>query len=138
MWGRRRGVSLVDTEAMEAFFEQLDRLNKEQLLSMSAAWRSTIRQIHEDAWTSVRAAGAVQGLGPEIERVRRKALAWTTRNSNAIPYQLNNDRMWQQIKMEASEAIVDAALAVALGTRLGAESHNILIEPWLRATEIQR
>jgi hypothetical protein len=45
--------------------------------------------------------------------------------------------MWQQIKMEAAEAIVDAALAVALGDRLDAQSHDILIEPWLRATEQQ-
>jgi hypothetical protein len=38
-----------------------------------------------------------------------------------------------QIKMEGGEAIVDAALAVALGSRLDEASRSVLIEPWLRA-----
>jgi hypothetical protein len=137
MFGRRRSENLIDTAEMQGFFERLGRFNQEQLLSMRAAWQTTSREAHEDAWTTVRAVAATSGLSTEIERVRKKALAWTTKNSNTIPYQLNNDRMWQQIKMEAAEAIVDAALAVALGDRLDAQSHDILIEPWLRATEQQ-
>jgi hypothetical protein len=137
MWGRRRGANLVDTEAMEDFFEQLDHLNKEQLLSMRAAWRSANRQMHEDAWTAVRVIGARDGLSKEIDRVRKKAMTWSTRGSDAFPYTLNVDLVWQQVKMEAEEAIVDAALAMALGGRLDQQSHDILMEPWLRATEAQ-
>jgi hypothetical protein len=136
MWGRG-GVDLVDTEAMESFFEQLDHLNKEQLLSMRAAWRSANRQMHEDAWTAVRAIGARDGLSKEIDRVRKKAMAWSTRGSDAFPYTLNVDLVWQQVKIEAEEAIVDAALAVALGSRLDGPSHDVLIGPWLSATESQ-
>jgi hypothetical protein len=36
--------------------------------------------------------------------------------------------------MEASEAIVDAALAVALAARLDERAHDSLMGPWLRAT----
>jgi hypothetical protein len=139
MWGRGRASSLVDTEEMAAFFEQLDHLNEAQLLSMRAAWRSTSRRAHEQAWTAVRAVGVREGLGKEIDRVRNRALAWTTRGSGTVPFHRLNDELgWQQVKMEAGEAIVDAALAVALGSRLDSGSRGILIGPWLRATEAMR
>ncbi len=136
MWGRRRGVNLVDTDELAAFFEQLNHLNREQLLSMRATWQSISHQDHEDAWTSIRATGARDGLNKEIDRVRNKALAWATRGSDSVPYnRINDDATWQQVKMEAGEAIVDAALAVALGSRLDAGCRDVLIGPWLRATD---
>src|ERR1035437_8106405 len=124
MWGRRRGANLIDTPETDGFFARLDPLNQEQLLSMRAAWQSTSRSAHEDAWTTVRAVAARGGLGKEIDRVRAKAMGWSTRGTDAIPYQLNNDFTWRQIKAEAGEAIVDAALAIALAARLDAETHD--------------
>jgi hypothetical protein len=135
VWGRRGRVSLVDAPEMAAFFEQLDHLREGQLLAMRAAWRATGRGDHEDAWAAVRAVGARDGLTREIDRVRNKALAWTTRSSNSIPYLNNVDRAWHELKTEAGEAIVDAALAVALGGRLDEGARDVLIGPWLRATE---
>ena len=135
MWGRRSGVNLLDTEEMAAFFDQLDHLNEGQLLGLRAAWRSTSREAHEEAWTAVRAVGARDGLSKEIDRVRNRALAWASRGSNTIPYRISNDITWQQIKTDAGEAIVDAALAMALGSRLDGASRKILIGPWLRVTE---
>ena len=138
MRGRRGRVNLVDTEEMAAFFEQLDHLNLEQLRVMRAAWRSTSREAHEDAWTTVRSIGAREGLTREIDRVRNRALAWASRGSNTIPYRISDDVTWMETKIEAGEAIVDAALAVALGSRLDADCRNVLIGPWLRATEALR
>jgi hypothetical protein len=136
MWGRRRGANLIDTPDLDAFFTRLDHLNGEQLLSLRAAWLSTSRAAHEDAWTTVRAVAARGGLGKEIDRVRAKAISWSTRGTDTIPYQLNNDFTWRQIKAEAGEAIVDAALAIALGARLDSATYGLLIGPWLRATEV--
>jgi hypothetical protein len=135
MWRRRQGVNLVDSDEMLDLFERLDRLNREQLMSMGAIWQSTDRRAHEEAWATVRAVGAREGLSKEIDRVRKKALAWSTRGSDAFPYTLNVDLMWQQVKMEAGEAIVDAALATALGSRLDGQTRETLLGPWLRATE---
>ena len=135
MWGRQTGVGLVDTEEMAVFFERLDHVNQEQLLSMRAAWHSTSREAHEEAWAAVRAVGVRDGLTKEIDRVRNKALGWASRGSNSIPYRLNNDDTWLQIKIEAGEPIVDAALAIALGSRLDEATREVLIGPWLRATE---
>ena len=134
----RGRVNLVDTEEMAAFFEQLDHLNLEQLRVMRAAWRSTSREAHEDAWTTVRSIGAREGLTREIDRVRNRALGWASRGSNTIPYRISDDVTWMETKIEAGEAIVDAALAVALGSRLDADCRNVLIGPWLRATEALR
>ena len=135
MWGRGGVVNLLDTAEMAAFFEQLDHLTEDQLMSMRAAWRSTSRESHEEAWTAVRSVGVREGLTREIDRVRNRALRWVSRGSNSIPYRISSDVTWLQIKIEAGEAIVDAALAVALGDRLDPGPRNILIAPWLRATE---
>ena len=136
MWGRQTGVGLVDTEEMAVFLERLDHVNQEQLMGMRAAWHATSREAHEEAWAAVRAVGVSEGLSKEIDRVRKKALAWVLRGSSAVPFfHRNDDVSWQQAKMEASEAIVDAALAVALGGRLDAHTHDVLIGPWVRATD---
>jgi hypothetical protein len=137
MWGRRGRGHLVDTEEMVSFYEQLDHLNEAQLMGLRAAWQSTSREDHEVAWTTVRAIGAREGLSKEIDRVRNRALAWASRGSNSVPYRHHDDATWLQLKIEAGEAIVDAALAVALGDRLDADSRGTLIEPWLRATGAQ-
>jgi hypothetical protein len=135
MWGRRRGIDLVDTPEMDGFFERLDHTNREQLLSMRAAWHSMTKQEHEEAWAAVRAVGDRAGLSKEIGRVRNKALAWSSRGSNSVPFYHDDDTGWLQIKMDAGEAIVDAALAIALGRRLDRAARDVLLGPWLRATE---
>jgi hypothetical protein len=135
MWGRRTGVNLLDTDEMAAFFEQLDHLNEAQLLALRAAWQATSRETHEQAWAAVREVGTSQGLTGEIARVRNRALGWASRGSNSIPYRVSDEVTWLKIKIEAGEAIVDAALAIALGSRLDEAGHDILIGPWLRATQ---
>jgi hypothetical protein len=137
MWGRRRGVNLVDTAAMEAFFDRLNRLDEGRLMGMRAVWSSIGSQEHEEAWTAVRAAAARDGLTGEIDRVRKKAIAWAARGSNMAPeVRIGQSQNWNVIKMEAGEAIVDAALGIALGGRLDAQSHDVLLAPWVRATEL--
>jgi hypothetical protein len=136
MWGRRRGADLLDTAEMDAFFARLNRMNEVHLLGLRAAWQAIDRREHEDAWTAVRVVGASQGLAREIDRVRKKAIGWTTRGSSTVPYnRMFDNEGWQQVKMEAGEAIVDAALAVALAGRLDAHSREILIGPWEQVTE---
>jgi len=136
MWGRRRGLNLVDTQEMDTFFDKLDRMNGEQLLAMQAAWQSTPRREHEQAWAAIRAVGDRAGLSKEIGRLRNKAVAWSQRGSNTVPYfRANDDYTWLQVKMGAGEAIVDAALAIALGDRLDAASRDVLLGPWLGAAE---
>ena len=137
MFGRKRGVDLLDTDEMDAFFDKLNRMNEAALMGMRAAWTSVESQRHEDAWTAVRAAGARDGLAGEIDRVRKKAIDWASRGSNMAPeVRIGQVQNWQVIKMEAGEAIVDAALGTALGRRLDAASYDTLMEPWVRATEI--
>lgn len=135
MWGRRRGIDLIDTVDMADFFERLDHLNQEQLLAMRSAWHAIGRQAHEEAWAAVRAVGVDEGLTKEIDRVRKRALRWASRGSNTIPYRISDDVTWQKIKIEAGEPIVDAALAIALGARLDGATRETLLGPWLRATE---
>jgi hypothetical protein len=145
VFGRKRGVDLLDTPEMAVFFAKLDHFQDGQLLAMRAAWGAIDEAEHEDAWTAVRAVGAEQGLSKEIDRVRAAALAWTARSNDIPPYSTMGrpSSMWAQLKREAGEAIVDAALAIALGSRLAISlgsgldvtAHDTLIGPWLAATE---
>ncbi|MGD0247683.1 MAG: hypothetical protein ABSB75_01380 [Candidatus Limnocylindrales bacterium] len=144
MWARPRGLNLVDTPEMDTFFAGLDRLNEAQLMAMAAAWGSADREQRQDAWAVVRAVGKGQGLTREIDRVRARALAWAAHGDN-LPGAYSSPavavggfgdpRVGLQLKMAASEGIVDAALATALGFRLDAQTRETLLGPWLRATE---
>ena len=134
MWGRRKGPDLVDTQEMDVLFARLDRLTQVQLLALRAAWQAISREEHETAWKAVRAVGARDGLTKEIDRVRSKAVGWALRGRNSVPFWNDNDNE-VRIKREAEEAVVDAALAVALGSRLDSEARDVLLGPWLRATD---
>jgi hypothetical protein len=145
VFGRKQGIDLLDTPEMDAFFTKLDRLDEGQLLALSAAWNAVDEVEHQDAWAAVRAVGAEQGLSDQIDSVRGAALTWTNRDSDMVPYsQMGRpNSLWTQLKRGASEAIVDAALAIALGSRLAVSlgsrlddsAHDTLIGPWLAAIE---
>jgi hypothetical protein len=135
MWGRQRGVNLVDTPELDDFFERLDRMTAEQLLAMRAAWHSITVAEHEKAWAAVRAVGARYAVDKEVGRVRDKAMAWSARGTNEVPFFQNNDIRRLQSRIEAGEAVVDAALAIALGDRLDDQTRDALLGPWTRGND---
>jgi hypothetical protein len=122
--------SLLDTDELNAFFEALDHLDQVDLLRMRAAWQAVGKLAHEEAWAEVRAVGVRDGLAKEIDRVRKRAMAWAARGSDMIPYALGDTATWAQMKLEAEEAIVDVALGIALGDRLDAETRATLLAAW--------
>ncbi len=124
----------LDSDELNAYFDALDHLDGVELLRMSAAWRSVTKSTHEEAWAAVRAVGARYGLSKEIDWVRKRAMAWASRGNNSIPYTINDTETWATVKLQAEEAIVDAALAVALGDRLDEQARATLLATWDRAT----
>jgi hypothetical protein len=138
MWGRSKDVDLVDTQELDRFFDRLDRVNMEQLMSMRAAWLSIERQVHEAAWANIREVSQRDDLAGEVDRVKKKAATWSQRGSDSVPYLMEVNSNWLAAKMDAQEAIVDAALAVALGNRLDEAARATLVAPWLRAIDADR
>jgi hypothetical protein len=136
MWGRKRGVNLVDTPEMDAFFARLGQMDQAQVMAITAAWKSVSREEHEDAWTAIRALGERDGLTKEIDRVRDKVLEMAARGTNSVPYMVID--FSRQMRIEAGGALVEAALAVALGSRLDSGTHDLLLGPWLRVFERER
>jgi hypothetical protein len=130
----RRKPNLLDSDELNAFFNALDHLDDVELLRMSAAWRSVTRLTHEEAWAAVRAVGARYGLSKEIDWVRKRAMSWASRGNNSIPYMINNNETWAQIKLDAEEAVVDVALGMALGDRLDEQTRATLLAAWDRTT----
>jgi hypothetical protein len=131
------GPHLTDAPAFQDFFEALDHLNDGQLMAMAAAFQGTPRDEHERAWSAVRSVGERDGLAKEIERVRAKALGWASKGSNIVLMVGSgiDDIGWAQMKHEAAEPIVDAALAVALGDRLDEAARGTLLAGWTAAQE---
>ncbi len=127
MFGSGGGPAKLDAEALEAFFDAIDRLDLGELERLGAAWHAISKEEHEAAWAQVRDAAARDGLGRDLDRVRARALAWTSRGSNRPGYLLPDDRTWIEAKIEAAEAIVDGALAAALGDRLDARTRETLL-----------
>jgi hypothetical protein len=134
MFHRDRKSNPLDTDELDAFFESLDHADQVELLRMKAAWRAVGRPVHEEAWAAVRAVGARDGISKEIDWVRKRAMAWSARGDDAIPYALDDTATWVQIKLEAEEPIVDLALGIALGDRLDERTRETLLAAaWDRA-----
>lgn len=133
MFGPLRKPSMLDTDALNAFFDVLDHMGDVELLRMRAAWKAVPRRIHEEAWAAVRAVGARDGLSREIDRVRKRAMAWAARGSDVVPYALSDSATWAQVKLEAEEAIVDIALGIALRDRLDERTRETLLAAWVGA-----
>jgi hypothetical protein len=131
MLGRQGGGGRLDSDAIDAFFGALDRLDMERLTRLRSAWHSITREAHEAAWAEVNAVAAEEGLSWQIDRLRNRALAWTQRGSPSPGRSLPDYQIWIETKIGAAEAIVDAALAVALGDRLGASTRTVLLGPWI-------
>ena len=129
----RRKPNSLDSDELNAFFGALNHLDDVELLRMSAAWRSVTKSTHEEAWAAVRGVGARYGLSKEIDWVRKRAMAWASRGNNSIPYMINNNETWAQIKLDAEEAVVDVALGMALGDRLDEQTRATLLAAWDRA-----
>jgi tellurite resistance protein len=126
---RRRNLDLADSEEMDRFFDQLDRMGEAELMRLRAAWLSIDRQAHEDAWAVVRVVCASGDLDEEIEKVRDRALTWV--RYDGMPYRyLDGNPMWMQHKADAAEAVVDAAIGVALGDRLDRRTRATLLAAW--------
>ena len=120
---------LVHSEELDRFFDSLDRVGDTELMRLKAAWHSIDRQAHEGAWAVVRVVSASHNLEAEIDKVRGRALAWVSHD--AMPYRyLDGNPMWMQYKAEAAEAIVDAAIAVALGDLLDERTRATLLTAW--------
>jgi hypothetical protein len=133
MFGRKAPANRVDIEALERFFEALDRLDMEQLEALRTAWQAIPKDRHETAWANVRTVAERDGLTGDLDRVRARAIDWTKRGSIQPGRGLPDYRTWIQLKIGAAEAIVDAALAHALGDRLDAQTRETLLGPWIGA-----
>ena len=131
-------MKLVESEAMNDFIGSLDLLNEANLMVLVASWGAVAQRDHEAAWAEVRRVATDDGLDADVKAVRDRAMQWAYRGTNipAIPYSMMSDDEWLRLRREAAPALVDAALAVALGDRLGQSARNVLLAPWLRATQV--
>jgi hypothetical protein len=135
--GQKGARDLGDSGSIGAYFAALDRLDTDQLELLRTEWRSIPKAAHEAAWAQVRTVADRDRLSDEVDRVRRRALDWTTRGSSTPGRGQPDYRTWIELKIGAAEAVVDAALAFALGERLDETSRTTLLRPWRAATETE-
>jgi hypothetical protein len=131
----REKPSAAFDDLLDSFLARLDHLDQSQLLALRASWHAISAETHESAWEAVRGVAKAQKLQADVDLIRDSAMHWATRGDNRPPiYHLAmDDEMLNQIRSGAAEAIVDAALAVALGPWLPPDARATLIGPWERA-----
>ena len=128
----RTKPSGVFDDLLDAFVGRLDHLDQTQLLALRAAWHAIPAETHEAAWAAVRGVAKAQRWQADVDEVRDRAMHWATRGDNRPPlYHLAmDDETLNQVRASAAAAIVDAALALALGQWLPRDAHTTLASPW--------
>jgi hypothetical protein len=121
---------------VERFFAALDGVRESQLMVLTAMGRNLDRAEHEEAWKEVRRAADANGILREVQAIGDRAMHWASRGTNIPPLQPvpGDHELWVATRMQAAPAIVDAAVAIALGNLLDEASREILLGPWLVAT----
>ena len=129
---RRTSATPLQTAEIAAFFDQLDRLNQEQLLSLGASWQAREKLPHQDALTQAVAAAGEFGLTAQMEEARDQAVRWALHGpSDLWAVTLQDERL--QLRRQAAPTLADAAVAIALGDRLNDGARALLLEPWANA-----
>lgn len=131
---RRTSAKPLQTAEISAFFDQLDRLNQEQLLSLAASWQAREILPHQDALTQALAVAGEFGLTAQMEEARDQTVRWALQGpSDLWAVTLQDERL--QLRRQAAPALADAAVAITLGDRLNDGARALLLEPWVNAVE---
>jgi hypothetical protein len=134
--GNGKGNSRLAEAELERFFAALDSVQEGQLMVLTAMGRNLNRAEHDEAWKEVRRAADANGVLREVQAIGDRAMHWASRGTNIPPLQPipGDHETWVATRMQAAPAIVDAAVAIALGGLLDQASREILLGPWLVAT----
>src|SRR5450830_524619 len=89
----------------------------------------------EAAWAEVRAVVAGEGLERELDQVRSEVAGWATHLATITGQEAGagmTEMLMTDARREAATAVLDAAVALLLGDRLGEEHRRALLGPWRR------
>ncbi len=112
----------------------LPRLNRGELFGLAAAHRCP-SAAREAAWAEVRAVVAGEGLERELDQVRSEVAGWATHLATITGQEAGagmTEMLMTDARREAATAVLDAAVALLLGDRLGEEHRRALLGPWRR------
>jgi hypothetical protein len=117
---------------LDALFARLPRLDRGDLLALAAA-HAEGDPAREDAWEVVREVVSSDHLEADLDRVRSRVGTWATHLSALTVQQLGaglSDQLLAEARREAAPAVLDAAVAFLLGSRIAEESRAALLGPW--------
>ena len=136
----REVENIAESEPVDRFFEYLEHAEADLLLALSAAWRAVEEQAREEAWTRVHDAAKRTRTERGVETVRDRAMHWAGRSGYSygeITAYGGGQPLWGDVRRQAAPALVDAAVAIALGRRLDSASREVLLGPWIAATGLE-
>jgi hypothetical protein len=139
--GRHRSRTKNELEiALDGLVEQLDRLGADAFLAMVASWNDQDPDAHADAWTTAEASARQHRLGAAVERARERVINWAESlgggtYADITMYGGGWNPVLRDARAAAAPALVDVAVALALGDRLDPAARDVLLAPWRRATD---
>jgi hypothetical protein len=117
---------------LEALFARLQGMDQGELLALAGAHGGE-NAATSQAWTSVRQVVSADHLERDLDRVRSEVGAWATQLGAITGQQIGSGMSDQPIddaRRAAAPAVLDAAVAFLLGTRLSEPDRAALLRPW--------
>jgi hypothetical protein len=117
---------------LEALFARLTGLDQGELLALAGA-HGTDDPVRTHAWTSVHQVVSADHLERDLDRVRSEVGTWATQLESLTGQQIGSgmgNQLMDDARRAAASAVLDAAVAFLLGTRLPEPDRAALLGPW--------
>ncbi len=119
---------------LEELFARLPRLDRGELFALAGAHhvRDAAR---EEAWKSVREVVATDRVEQDLDRLRSEIGAWATHLGSITGQEAGtgtSELLLADARRAAAPAVLDAAVALLLGSRLPERDRTVLLRPWRR------
>ena len=117
---------------LEALFARLPGMDQGELLALAGA-HGAEAPVRSHAWTSVHEVVSANHLERDLDRVRSEVGVWATQLGAITGQQIGSGMSDQPIddaRRAAAPAVLDAAVAFLLGTRLSESDRAALLRAW--------
>jgi hypothetical protein len=117
---------------LDALFARLPGLDHGELLAL-AGEHGTEHQAREHAWETVHRVVSAEHVERDLDRIRSQVGSWATQLGSIAGQQIGSgmsDEPMADARRAAAPAVLEAAVAYLLGTRLPEPDRAALLRPW--------
>jgi hypothetical protein len=127
-------MAVAPNPELSALLASLPSLDRGELFGLAAAHHGA-SVAREAAWAAVRAVVTHHGMERDLDDVRSEVAAWATHLGTITGQEAGagmTELLMTDARRESATAVLDAAVALLLGVRLGEAHRRVLLGPWQR------